>query len=316
MCMKVSVQQEVKQKIMSTDVYVNVISQKHTQDEVEKDVEKCFEMFREFEERFSRFQEGNELSVFNADEGEVEVSQDFLKMLKAARVYYTKTNGIFDISILPVLKQEGYTKSKTQGFGGGEIEVDNIEMRDMSTLVIYEDYRGVVKPRGLQCDLGGIGKGYIVDKVTRFLSQKYVHFLVDAGGDMYAKGKDVDNKYNSWAIGIDNAVRETSEEKIYVSISDKAVATSGIRERSWKKEGIKKHHIIDPRTQKSLENDLASVTVIASTTVEADVLAKTLLILGKKAGEEYAHKNSIPAIYIQKDSKVFINTYAQPYVWN
>jgi thiamine biosynthesis lipoprotein len=78
---------------------------------------------------------------------------------------------------------------------------------------------------------------------------------------------------------------------------------------------VKQHHIIDPSTQKSAKTEFLSVTVIADTTVSADVFAKTLFIAGKERGQTIAEQHHLPAIFIEHTGAVHINQYAKPYVW-
>ena len=94
-----------------------------------------------------------------------------------------------------------------------------------------------------------------------------------------------------------------------------AVATSGINRRHWLRNGETKHYIIDPKTRKSAIVDFFSVTVIAPDTTSADVWAKTLFIAGKKKGAALAHKQKLPAIFIDSHSVIEIDRYADTYVW-
>lgn len=268
---------------MATDVFVSVCDPLILEKEIESDVNLAFDIFRDFEQRFSRFIEGNELWKYNHTEKNPHISGDLSNMLEKATFYHKFTNGLFDVSVLPNLISEGYPSPT---------------LTEHNKLV----------------DLGGIGKGYIVDKVSAFLRQKYENFLVDAGGDIFCSGKDLVNNYDYWAIEIENP---QNQQKSFdtLTLTNMAVATSGINRKKWTKDGASKNHIIDPKTGKSLDNELLTATVVADNTIEADVLAKALLIMGLDKGMRFSEENKIASLFIDKNLNVYKSSKINQYVW-
>ncbi|MDP2837788.1 MAG: FAD:protein FMN transferase [Candidatus Moranbacteria bacterium] len=263
-----------------------------------------FAMFRTFEARYSRFQKNNELWQLNHSE-RMALSEEFFDLLVRAQDFHTKTNGLFDPSILSALEQEGYSGATTETFNAGGVSFTTLKL-DHATLT-------VTKPSNLRVDLGGIGKGYIVDQVATFLTRHFDNFLVDAGGDIFAAGRNQKANYPYWAVAVEHP--QTGQDIALLLLHGMAVATSGSNRRHWQKNGEHKHHLIDPASQKSAVSDILSVTVIAPDTTTADVFAKTLFIAGSKKGQALAKQLALPAIFVTEAGTAIINHEAQKYVW-
>lgn len=295
-------EKELKKEIMNTNVYVLISSNEFSKAEMDEDIEHCFNMFRDFEKKFSRFLETSELSKFN--QGRItSIDNDFDQMIETAQKWRIKTNGLFDIGILPLLKNEGYTKSMAEIESIIQDEPKKVhQFKSIQFLTKDTDTGEYKKPKDLSIDLGGIGKGFIVDKVSKWLHEKYADFIVDAGGDIFFAGENKVSKLNYWESYIENP--KTKEGSIQtLKLKNKGVATSGTNRRQWIQNNEQKHHIIDPITNQSAITDLLTVTVIAESASQADILAKTLLIMGSKNGIEYSKLNHISAFFIKNDMK-------------
>ncbi len=301
----VTTEYEEKGKIMKTDVFIKLFSQTIKKEEMSSDIAIAFQMFRDFELRFSRFKETSELSLFNAGEGG-KVSDEFFLLLKKCAFFYKETEGVFDPSILPVLEKIGYN--------GNTLPCIKECRSTFSEIVFNEQEKIITKPRDLFIDLGGIGKGYIVDKVSHFLSQKYANGIVDAGGDIMTFGGDVVQELDAFAIDIENPF-ENDKTLSMVLLSEMAIATSGLSRRNWIYKGKKEHHIIDPVTKKSVTSGLVQVSVILPNTTMADVFAKTLLILGLEKGLSVSESKNIPALFVSEDKTITRNSFFQHYEW-
>jgi thiamine biosynthesis lipoprotein len=308
----VLISKEVKKEIMATDIFVGVIEKSSKKNLAEKDLDLSFEMFREFGSNFSRFIENNELWKFNLSHGNVKVSDDLYEMLDLSMRYHKKTNGIFDISVPPHLLKEGYVKSSTEGYLGATTVTDK-KYENLSSLDLLKD-KHVKKPKNLTVDLGGIGKGFIIEKVAKSLSAKYENFIIDAGGDIYCRGKDVANHNQYWALDVENPIDRKSSVDI-IMLNNMAVATSGINRRNWVLDKMKKNHLIDPGTKKSVSNNLISVTTISSSIIEADIMAKTLLIMGLEQGLQYSENNNIASLFIKDSKEIVRSSIMEGYVW-
>ena len=308
-----SAEREIRGEIMQTDVYIKVFSETRSLSQMEEDIDRSFEMFHGFESRLSRFREGNDLSVLNAS-SVCQVSEELFEILVHSKQYFEETNGIFDPTIASVLAHEGYAVS----FGSsdfGKPQADGMLYQGTFADVFLDTTRrSVRKPLECHIDLGGIGKGYIVDRVADMLASYYTDCIVDAGGDMYVSGQDRDTTFPYFAIAIENA-REISDNVGLLTLQNCAVATSGVNRRKWHTDDGEKGHLIDTKRKTSIANDILSVTVLAECTERADVVAKTLCILGSKQAKIWAQERCIPALFVLKDGTIESNIFIQPYLW-
>ena len=246
----------------------------------------------ECEQRFSRFLPASEVTVLNCSAGEwTSVSEDLMEILQLSLRYYQDTNGIFDPSILSDLKRVGYERSmddiRAHGVSSsfapnrtsqpefGEIELDLSERR-------------VRLPRGLEIDLNGVAKGWIVNKAAQLLNQFVPICGVSAGGDILFIGQPSDGM--DWDIYLEDP-RDPSLTIAQLHLPNGAVATSSIMKRAWVQGKYARHHLIDPRTGDPARTDWLSVTVICPNLIEADVYVKTILIGGWNAAEKFLETN-------------------------
>ncbi|NCQ06293.1 MAG: FAD:protein FMN transferase [Candidatus Moranbacteria bacterium] len=301
----VAARYEEKGKIMKTDIFVELLSQTLSQEEMSSDIATAFQMFRDFEAKFSRFREESELSVFNAGEGG-KISEELFLLLQKCAFFHQETQGIFDPSILPVLEKVGYS--------GSTLPKTEKLSHVFSELIFDKENQTVTKPKDVFIDFGGIGKGYIVDQVACFLSKKYTNGIVDAGGDIMTFGGDKMQGLDAFAIDIENPF-DPGQTLSMVLLSEMAIATSGLSRRHWIHEGKKEHHIIDPTTEESVHSGLMQVSVILPNATMADVLAKTLLILGLDQGLSFAEERKIPALFVSENKTITRNSFFEHYEW-
>ncbi|MCL5611830.1 MAG: FAD:protein FMN transferase, partial [Chloroflexi bacterium] len=137
--------------------------------------------------------------------------------------------------------------------------------------------RRVRLPAGMEIDLGGIAKGWIVEKAAHLLSGYAAVCAVSIGGDMVFEGYPMDG--SDWRVNIEDP-RDPTQTAAALHVGPGAVVTSSIAKRSWNQGGQMRHHLIDPRIGEPVQTDWLSVTVIAPQITTAEVYAKALLIGG------------------------------------
>jgi thiamine biosynthesis lipoprotein len=237
----------------------------------------------ECEQHFSRFLPASELTELNRSAGEwLPISTELMDMLQLSLKYHEETKGIFDPSILPDLKQAGYDRSmdEIRAAGGTTMAHDSKPgprpaLAEISFNVAENNVR---LPRGMEIDLGGIAKGWIIEKATRLLHSYAETCAVSAGGDILFIGHPLDGA--DWDVYLEDP-RSTTEMLAQLHVPSGAVATSSVMKRTWMQGADVRHHLIDPRTGEPAKTDWLSVTVISPDIITADVYAKAILIAGE-----------------------------------
>jgi len=296
---------------LGTDIDIRIIvvddEQKKT---AEKSIQGIKKMYVEFSNIFSRFDCESELSKLNLSVGEFNTASFHMCEVATIALKFNKeTNAFFDPRILNVLEKIGYADDFKRGnrkFDGDDNEKFLFFDRNLAEDLKVDGNKVFF---GVKMDFSGIAKGYITDKIVETLvEQKWENFLVDSGGDMFAQGVDENNK--KWTVSIEGI----DENKLMFSLSEKAIATSGIKRRRWEIEGKRMHHIVNPKNPQQFLFDVKSVSVIADSVVEADVWAKTIFLMGRESGMLYVKEHNIAAVIFNYRGTAWISPKAKEFL--
>ncbi len=260
--------------------------------------------FADAEARFSRFRQTSELSALNRAEGSFVASAELFDMLTRARTYVERTDGMFDPAMGSAMVALGYDRSFAPGALDRERAPERPRAGRFLDVILDRDTRTVWRPRHVHIDLGGMVKGSTVDAAALHLGEAGA---IDAGGDAIVRGAGPGG--DAWLVDVEDP---TTPSRIVatVAVSDAAVATSAGNRRRWRIGDTFVHHLIDPRTQTSSASDLVQATVVAPSTELADVLAKTALLLGARAGRRFLERQpGIGAVLVPRNgAPLFVGT--------
>ena len=212
-------------------------------------------------------------------------SDELLELINLSLYYSELTDGSFDITVQPLLDLWEYNPDADKQFWELDESTQKPEINKALKLVgtdqiIIKDNTISFKEEGTKITLGGIAKGYAVDEALEVLKGMGIKYaLVDAGGDIGTIGSKPDNEL--WDIALVNP-DDTSQSLATFRVSDKAVTTSGNYERYFDPEA-KVGHIMDPKTGYSVTGCI-SVTIIADSCTQADVLATGVFVMGPEDG--------------------------------
>lgn len=292
--------------LMDTGVEIVLLADSPT--EAGQISDQVFDEMERLESRFSRSLAGSEISSLNhqAGKGPVAVSPETIDLLEQARHYSDLSKGAFDPTIAPLLDRWGFPE------GNYRVPADS-EIKALLPLVDYT-LVAIDRPRqqasllaeGVCLDVGGIAKGYIIDRGVDRLRQAGVsHGFIDAGGDIGIAGPRPGGE--PWRIGIRHP-RQEEKMLAVIPLSSGAIATSGDYERMFEQGGQRYHHILDPDTGYPA-NRLISATVIAPTATEADALSTAVFVLGPEQGLKLVESLSgVEAILVTPRLEVIISS--------
>lgn len=232
----------------------------------------------EWNATFSRFLPDSEISRLNARNGVVtRVSDDLYWMIACARDAWFSTGGWFDPTILPALEAAGYDRDIALLRGGAVAQAAMEPSPGMTGVVLDPVAVTVQLPPDVRIDLGGIAKGAFVDRLATGL-MTWPGGCVNAGGDLRVWGLSPSGP--RWLVGIEDP-RRLGTDLLTAEITDAragCVATSTTVKRQWRTTTGPAHHLIDPVTGAPARGDLLSCSVLASTTVQAEIGTKALFM--------------------------------------
>lgn len=246
--------------------------------------EQVFAEFARLEQLLSTWVPSSDVSRINRAAGReaVPVGAEVRDTLKHARQISEWTGGKFDVTV-----------GALAGLWRFDHDQDNVipDMREVRRRLSLIDYRAVriddaaetvqLVRAGMSMHLGGIGKGYAIDRAATILRARGIgDFLIQSGGDIYAGGM---NAGRPWRLGIQAPRGPANQMFSQVDVSDSAVSTSGDYERYFVTNGTRYHHILDPSTGEPAR-DIRSVTIVASVAVIADGLSTGVFVMGPNAG--------------------------------
>lgn len=292
-------------KAMASDINITLVNSHASPAGLNAIVE---ETFRANEQSLTRFNASSELSKANQNLNEtIPASATFRGAILAAHCSYLKTEGLFDPRILTTLTNLGYTKTFKEISKKDSNNLSTSETINTKTKSPLAPWKPIITDTTINIgdtpiDLGGIGKGYTVDQTIKAIRDHSEGGCIEAGGDLYIYGPSPEG--DLWKVGIENPDKTSSDPVAVLAVTNTAIATSSTSVRTWTHNGIKTHHIIDPRTGQPATTGLAAVTVLASTVVEAETLTKMFFLMNPENISEYTAAHNIPALWIADTGEV------------
>lgn len=232
--------------------------------------------------------------------GKIQVDPSTLTLLATMIEGYQTTAGRFDPSVLRALIAEGYGASRIDPAMVSSVAPGSERSAALHDLELDPATGTVTVPPGLVVDPGGIGKGLAADlAVARLLEEGVDGAMVEIGGDLAMAGSPVDPA--GWLVDVE---QPDPNDGLLCSLAINAggVATSSIRSRRWVRDGVERHHQIDPHTATCSLTDLTAVTVIAPAGWQAEVHATAALAAGSDAVIAYLDGHGLSGIAVAMTS--------------
>ena len=246
------------------------------------------------------------LSMFNpnstiaqVNHNETNLSDSLLsEVFSLAQEVSVQTSGAFDVTVAPLVNAWGF----------GFKNADSVSTEKIDSIMQFVGYEKVCLSNGhfvkqderMMMDFSAIAKGYGVDRVARlFDSLGIANYMVEIGGEVVVKGHNPKGKL--WNIEITRPTENevvSAQDKIILSVSDVAMATSGNYRRFYIKNGKRYAHTIDSHTGYPVEHSLLSATVLAEDCATADAFATAFMVMGTEKTQAFLDVHKELAVYL------------------
>ena len=243
-------------------------------------LEEVFQEAARIDRLMSTYRDESEISKINRDaaQGEVVAGDELFGLIRRSLDISVLTRGAFDITYDSVGQHYDFRSRQRPDVETVEVEREHIDYQ----LVKLDQVTSTVRflEQGVRINLGGIAKGYVVERGIDILRRRGIqNAIVTAGGDSRLLG---DRRGRPWMVGIRDP-RKDGEVAISVPLADEAISTSGDYERYFEEGGVRYHHIIRPSTGEPA-NGVHSATVFGPDAVITDALSTSVFVMGVERG--------------------------------
>ncbi|MBU0628624.1 MAG: FAD:protein FMN transferase [Nanoarchaeota archaeon] len=288
---------EQTRELMST--YFTITAYDKNPQKAEQAIDSAFDEIARIESILSIYQNTAQAYLLNKQGYIDNAVPELIETINKSIYYGELSDGAFEITVQPVLDLYTYSFTELKRPPTDQEISSAVKEIGYKNILIKGNHIEFTKPN-MKITLGGIAKGYAVEKAINVLKQNGInHALVNAGGNMRAIGNKENEK---WSI----ALRNPRDENDYITIvylDNNAVSTSGDYERYFD-ENKTFHHIINPTTGYSA-TDLISVTIVTDNAYDADALSTSVFVLGPEKGLELIEKlDNAEGLLITKDKKI------------
>jgi FAD:protein FMN transferase len=288
------------QVAMGTVVEITLMGE--SEESAQKAALRAFQEIKRIEYLMSPWIESSDVTRINRSAGNdgVKVSPETIEVIKRAQEVSKLSGGGFDITVGPLVQL--WRKARESGMPPEMEEVkETLNLVNFRNLKTHYGGKVLLEKKGMTIDLGGIAKGYAVDRVFELLKGLgYRNLVVNAGGDLRVGGSKPEGP---WSIGIQHP-RDPEKIMARISVSDTALATSGDYEKFFIHQGKRYHHILNPKNGFPAEG-CQSVTVLHNEGATADALATAVFVLGPEKGYSLCQRlQGVECLIVDKEGKI------------
>lgn len=292
---------------LGTVISIKIFDEQETNQMI---LNKAFDLIDTIENKLSKNIENSEISKVNRNAGEkpIQVSEGTFKVVSRGIYYSQISNGLFDITVAPLVDLWGIGSESARIPSQQEI-IQVLELIDYNKLSLSdEDCSIMLQSKNMAVDLGGIAKGYAADQIVDYLKDEGInHAVINLGGNICVLNDKPDGSL--WRIGIQNPFNKRGTHVGIVKIKDKTVVTSGIYERYLEVDGERYHHILNPFTGYPVNNSLASISIVSDSSIDADALSTVVFSMGLDKGSQLVESmDNVEAVFITKHKEIYLTT--------
>lgn len=271
-------------------------------------LKKSIEIMKKLEYTLSFYNSNSDVNKINKNAGKnfVNVSKSTFEIVKKAKYYSQLSNGLFDITVAPLIKMWGICSDTPKVINQDTIN-KFLPLVNYNDIILDEENISIMLSKEHQkIDLGGIAKGYIADLIIDFYKENHVKSaVVNIGGNI--KVLDRKSPKDLWKVGIYKPIKHSTDIICSLAVEDLAIVTSGVYERAFISNNKLYHHILDPRTGYPAKTDIASITIVNESSLLCDALSNPLLIMGTFEAFKFMQKYNIEGVIITTNNKIIIS---------
>lgn len=293
--------------LMDTTVTVSVFDQ-ISPEEAEQVFAAVFAEMERVEGLLSAHEPDSDIARINRGAGEmVTVAPETFRVLQVALDFSRVSGGAFDITIGPLRDYWNEVEQQHRELPEAPEVAPLQALVDYRQVELDEDGPGVrLENEHMALDLGGVAKGYAVDRAAEVLRQQGLESaMVDAGGDIALIGSRPGGE--DYRIGVQHP-RGENDVAAVLEASDTMIMTSGDYQRYIEVEGERFHHIIDPDTGYPARSGVISATVVGDEALEVDMMATALVVLGWERGRQLVtEQDHLQALLLMEDQERWVS---------
>lgn len=263
-----------------------------------------------FNQSLNTYLPNSEISTFNGGSSIQFELPFFLSVLQRSQEIALQSDRAFDPTVMPLVNAWGFGPGKKVKLDS--VQIDSIKAFVGIDKIAFNRDSLWKKDTRVQLDFSAIAKGYGVDEVTRFIQSKGIeNVFVEIGGEISAKGKNLQTDKN-WEAGIldPNSTYANQVFKAYVTLDNKAMATSGNYFNYYEEDGKKYSHTIDPQSGYPIQREILSASVFADDCMTADAWATAFMVMGHERAQKLLDKHPELEAFLIYSDKAGINTYS------
>ena len=286
------------------DIQVRDADEKKANDAITK----AFAEIKRIDDLFTTYNEDSLVwQLNNSNDSIITVDEEIYNLMVLCDSVWKMSDGCFDVALEPLIQSWGFDSKSPEVPNELEIKLALFESNQNKIKLLNDG--NVFRSVKTGLNFGAIAKGYAVDKAIGVLIKSGItEAFVNAGGEIKTLGND-------WIAGIQHP-RETKEIINKIKLNDISAATSGDYENYFEKDGVRYHHILDPKTGYPA-GGIQSVTVIHKNNAFADGLATAVFVMGTEKGLELIESlNDTEAMIIDDEGKIFYSSGFEKFLIN
>lgn len=304
-CSHAPQQLAVSGETMGTTYHIRYVSAnpRHDTEEVKSRVDT---LLAQINGQMSTYDPESELSRFNQRQSTepLVVSRALEEVVRRALEIAEETNGVLDVTVGPLVNLWSFGPQQRPERVPTVAELKAAQAQTGYHHLVVENHQLQKRIPELYVDLSTIAKGYGVDRVARLLEGMEIqNYLVEIGGEMRMKGAKPGNQ--PWRIAIERPDNTQRAAQRIIEPGNNAVATSGDYRNYFEQDGVRYSHIIDPNTGYPIQHNLVSVTVVTSTSMDADAYATALTVMGPERALAFAEEKQLAVLLITRENDAF-----------